>query len=78
MWETIKEYVLSYDIYSHSKNPQYQPYGLLQPLLEPKRPWSSISMDFMVDLPREKLVRERGAGSGEQGARISSSNFLKF
>ena len=26
----------------------------------------------------EKLVRERGAGSGERGARISSSNFLKF
>jgi hypothetical protein len=27
---------------------------------------------------REKLVRERGAGSGEQGAGISSPNFLEF
>jgi hypothetical protein len=26
----------------------------------------------------EKLVRERGAGSGEQGAGISSPNFLEF
>jgi hypothetical protein len=26
----------------------------------------------------EKLVRERGAGSGERGAGISSPNFLEF
>ena len=51
MWKTIKEYVLFYNICSRSKNPQHWPYGLLQPLLVPKRPWSSISMDFIVDLP---------------------------
>ena len=42
--------MLSCDICSHSKNPQHQPYGLLQPLPIPKRPWSSVSMDFIVDL----------------------------
>ena len=51
MWKTIKEYVLSCDIYSRSKNPRHRSYGLLQSLPIPKRPWSSISMDFIVDLP---------------------------
>ena len=51
MWKTIKEYVLSCDICSRSKNPRHRPYGLLQPLPVPKRPWSSVSMDFIVDLP---------------------------
>ena len=51
MWKTIKEYVLSCDICSRSKNPRHRPYGLLQPLLVPKRPWSSVSMDFIIDLP---------------------------
>ena len=51
MWKTIKDFVLSCDICSRSKNPRHRPYGLLQPLPIPKRPWSSISMDFIVDLP---------------------------
>ena len=51
MWKTIKEYVLSCDIFSCSKNPQHRPYGLLQLLFVPKRPWSSVSMNFIVDLP---------------------------
>ena len=51
MWKTIKEYVLSCDIYSCSKNPRHWLYGLLQPLPVPKQPWSSISMDFIVNLP---------------------------
>ena len=51
MWKTIKDFVLSCDICSRSKNPRHLPYGLLQPLPIPKRPWFSISMDFIVDLP---------------------------
>ena len=43
--------MLSCDICSRSKNLRHQPYGLLQPLLIPKQPWSSVSMDFIVDLP---------------------------
>ena len=43
--------MLSYDIYSHFKNPRHWPYRLLQPLPILKRPWSSVSMDFIVDLP---------------------------
>ena len=51
MWKTIKEYVLSCDICLCSKNPQHQLYGLLEPLSVPKQPWSSVLMDFIVDLP---------------------------
>ena len=31
-----------------------KPYGLLQPLPILEKPWSSISMDFIVDLPESK------------------------
>jgi hypothetical protein len=33
------------------------------------------NLDLLIG---KKLVRERGAGSGERGAGISSPNFLKF
>jgi hypothetical protein len=29
-------------------------YGLLQPLLIPRQPWSSVSMDFIIDLPSSR------------------------
>ena len=51
MWKDVKEFVLSCDICSRSKNPRHRPYGLLQPLPIPHRPWSSVSMDFITDLP---------------------------
>ena len=51
MWKDVKEFVLSCDICSRSKNPLHCPYGLLQPLSIPHRPWSLVSMDFISDLP---------------------------
>ncbi len=42
------------DTCSRSKIPRHRPYGLLQPLLIPETPWTSISMDFIVDLPKSK------------------------
>ena len=35
-----------------SKTPRHKPHGLLQPLPVPTRPWSSISIDFIVKLPK--------------------------
>ncbi|SOV04157.1 uncharacterized protein UDID_17020 [Ustilago sp. UG-2017a] len=33
------------------KAPRHRPYGLLQPLATPDRPWGSISLDFIEGLP---------------------------
>jgi hypothetical protein len=54
MWKAIKEFVLSCDTCSRSKNPRHRPYGLLQPLSIPRQPWSSISVDFITDLPSSR------------------------
>jgi hypothetical protein len=51
MWKDVKEFFLSCDICSRSKTPSHRPYVLLQPLFVPRRPWSSVSMDFITDLP---------------------------
>jgi hypothetical protein len=53
MWKTIKDYVMTCDICSRSKVPRHRPYGLLSLLLIPKKPWSTISMDF-TNLPNSK------------------------
>ena len=54
MWKSVKEYVTTCDICSRSKIPRHRPYGLLHPLPILEKPWSSISMDFIVDLPPSK------------------------
>ena len=47
-----KDYIRSCDICCRSKSSRHKPYGYLQPLEIPSRPWSSISMDFITDLPK--------------------------
>ena len=54
MWKLVKEFVTTCDICSRSKIPKHRPYRLLRPLEIPKKPWTSISMDFIVDLPPSK------------------------
>src|SRR5579875_2628384 len=54
MWKTVKDYVTTCDTCSRSKIPHHRPYGLLQPLLIPETPWTSISMDFIVNLSPSK------------------------
>ena len=54
MWKSVKEFVTMCDICSRSKIPRHRPYRLLRPLEIPKKPWTSISMDFIVDLPPSK------------------------
>jgi hypothetical protein len=54
MWKTIKDFVTTCDICSRFKVPCHRSYGLLCPLPIPKKPWSSISMDFITDLSSSK------------------------
>jgi hypothetical protein len=47
----IREYVKSCDTCAWSKAPKHHPFGFLRPLSIPSRPWGSITMDFITDLP---------------------------
>jgi len=54
MDEQITEYVPSCDICHHNKVIQHKKYRLLEPIDVSKRPWTSISMDFIVGLPKSE------------------------
>ena len=49
-WKLVKEYIKSCEVCARSKAIHHRPYGLLQPLPCPRRPWASISMDLITDL----------------------------
>ncbi|KAJ1586938.1 hypothetical protein NDA15_000185 [Ustilago hordei] len=50
----IADYVASCPVCARYKAPCHRPYGLLQPLATPDRPWGSISLDFIEALPPSK------------------------
>ena len=50
----VNEYIRSCDTCARNKVPRHKPYGPLQPLPIPPAPWSSVSMDFIVELPLSK------------------------
>ncbi|KAF5339905.1 hypothetical protein D9758_015029 [Tetrapyrgos nigripes] len=47
----VRRYVEACDTCSRIKTPRHKPFGLLQPLSIPERPWQAITMDFIVKLP---------------------------
>ena len=47
----IKEYVSSCTTCAHMKVPRHKPFGLLKQLPILEKPWNSISMDFIEQLP---------------------------
>src|SRR6266481_5175925 len=55
MWlgllEFITDYCKSCTTCSHAKPQWHKPYGLLKQLLVLEKPWNSISMDFIEQLP---------------------------
>jgi hypothetical protein len=48
---SVREYVRSCLECQKNKNPRHAPFGHLQPMELHYRPWQSISMDFITDLP---------------------------
>src|SRR6266446_42748 len=50
----VKDYVASCATCAHMKSPRHKPYGKLKQLPIPSRPWSSISMDFIKQLPNSE------------------------
>ena len=51
-WKCFKIFIKTHDACAHSKAAHHRPCGLLHPHPIPSRPWASISMDFITDLPR--------------------------
>ncbi|TLD05659.1 reverse transcriptase domain protein [Venturia nashicola] len=51
MRHAVEEYVRKCAICRRNKHDRHAPYGLLQPLQVPTRPWQSVAMDFIVKLP---------------------------
>src|SRR5258708_24779937 len=47
----VKDYMASCATCACAKSPRHKPYGKLKQLPIPSRPWSSISMDFIEQLP---------------------------
>src|SRR6266404_4289524 len=47
----VKDYVASCAKCACTKSLRHKPYGKLKQLLIPSQPWSSISMDFIEQLP---------------------------
>jgi len=47
----VKDYVKSCTACARAKTPCHRPYGMLKQLPVPDRPWNSISMDFIEQLP---------------------------
>jgi len=50
----VKAFISSCTTCNQTKVPRHKPYGLLQPLLVPKQPWTDISMDVIKGLPLSK------------------------
>jgi len=51
MDQTVRNYVNTYDECQRNKSRRHKRFGLLQPLETAYAPWTSISMDFIIELP---------------------------
>ena len=50
----INDYLRSCDECQHNKSPRHTKYGILQPLEVPYAAWTSISVDFITQLPESQ------------------------
>jgi len=52
--EDIKRFIKNWDTCQTTKVVRHAPYGLLESHEAPDRPWQSIAMDFITDLPKSE------------------------
>ena len=52
--DTIKQYVKNSDTCQRRKVVRHAPFGRMKPNEAPNRLWKSISMDFIMDLPKSE------------------------
>ena len=52
MRKVIARYLSNYDTCAGIKPIRHKPYGQLKPLKIPVVPWTSVSIDFIVGLPK--------------------------
>ena len=57
MWDDVEAYIKTSLVCQQDKLEQRSSLGLLEPLPIPTRPWESVSMDFIVNLPKFKGCR---------------------
>jgi transposase InsO family protein len=50
----VNDYVRTCNTCARNKIPRHAPYGHLHPLPIPSGPWKSVSMDFIVELPKSE------------------------
>ena len=51
----VREYVRTCSICQHMAIPRHKPYGKLEPLPVPERPWQEVSLDFITQLPSSHI-----------------------
>ncbi|KAE8238369.1 hypothetical protein A4X06_0g8816, partial [Tilletia controversa] len=54
MDDMVRKYIKTCDLCQRIKPSTHKPYGALDPLSAPSNPWSSVSMDFITDLPKSR------------------------
>jgi hypothetical protein len=52
MRQYVEDYIKSCDTCARNKTPRQRPHGPLHPLPIPPGPWTSVSVDFIVELPQ--------------------------
>ena len=71
----VEDYVRKCAVCRRSKHDKHAPYGLLQPLQVPTKPWQAIAMDFIVKLPpsADPVTKE-----SYDGIMVVTDRFTKF
>ncbi|MCO5551159.1 hypothetical protein L7F22_004656 [Adiantum nelumboides] len=69
----VEEFVRNCLVCQKVKFDKHKAQGLLQPLPIPTRPWKSIAMDFIFDLPRTQSGHDGNLGEHWHAVAVSSS-----